>query len=325
MKIIVIGCGSIGQRHIKNLISIKAGRIMAFDVDRKRLEEVKRISRKVLVSSSLDLLWKERPDAAFIASPTALHPKHALEAAGNGCHMFIEKPLSHNMRGIDSLIKIAKQKRLITFIGYAYRFNDCMVKISRLIDKNLIGKVASGRFYFGSYLPDRHPGEDYRIGYGAKRSLGGGVILDAISHQLDMAISLFGRPERISSYYSKSSGLDIDVEDTADVLLKFPKGEIVALHSDFIERPYRCSLELVGTKGKILCDLVSSTLKRYSTDTKKWIIDYGNRDHNEAYIKQARYFIKCIRKGCKPPVDVIRGKEEMEILLKIKKEGGGKR
>lgn len=319
MKFLVIGCGSAGQRHIRNLVSANAAKILAFDIDKQKLKKVKGISRSVITSDKLNILCKEKPQAAFITVPTALHIPYALQAAERDCHLFIEKPLSHNTNGLGRLLGIVKRKRLVTFVGYNYRFNRCLVKIKKLLKNKAIGKVIAGRTHFGSYLPERHPGEDYRSGYGAKKSLGGGVVLDVLSHHLDSLIFLFGRPKEAFGYSGKGSTLDIDVEDTAEALIKFPKGEVVSLHTNFIQRPYKHTLELIGEKGTIFCDFVKNIVKYYDVNRRKWITFYGDRDPNLVYLKEVKHFIKCIKKKAGPPVDVKGAKEELKLLMKVKK------
>jgi len=318
MKILVIGCGSIGQRHIRNLVLIKTGKILAFDINKQKLKEVKHISKSIVLSHKLDTLWREKPEAVFITTPTALHLPYALKAAKRGCHLFIEKPLSHNIHRIDELIKIVRQKRLITFIGYNYRFNDCVVKIKELLNKMAIGKIIAGKTHFGSYLPERHPWEDYRLGYGAKKSLGGGVLLDALSHHLDILIFLFGEPEAVFSYLYKGSKLKIDVEDVAEVLLKFSKDTVINIHANFVQRPVKSGLEFIADKGTIYCDLIKSIVRRYDINGRKWMTYYGDKDPNKVYIREIKYFIKCIKDKIPPLVNISRARKELDILMKIR-------
>lgn len=321
MKILVIGCGSIGRRHIKNLLSIGMSSILAFDIDKAKLKAVKGISKSIIVSDRLKELWREKPDVAFICVPTALHIRYALEAARKGCHIFIEKPLSHNMKGMDTLIRIVKKKNLVVYIGYKLHFNKCLIKIKKLLrSERPMKDIITGRIHFGTSLPRRHPWEDYRLGYGGKKSLGGGVILDSISHQLNYLISLFGKPEKVFSYSSKGSKLDIDVEDLTYVLMKFPGNTLVSAHSNYIEWPHKNTFELIGEGGTIFCDFAKGYVKYYNIRKGKWIVFYGDKDTNEQYVKEIKDFIKCMkRKSVPASMDVISGRNEMKILMGIKK------
>src|SRR3989338_7486882 len=105
-KILVIGCGSIGQRHIRNLRILKAGDIFAFDVDEEKLETVKSIHAGIEVSTNLDELWDKKPEVVFITTPSALHIDYAIEAAKRGCHLFIEKPLSIDLKRVPLLLAL---------------------------------------------------------------------------------------------------------------------------------------------------------------------------------------------------------------------------
>jgi len=319
MRILIIGCGSIGKRHIRNLLSLKAGDIFAFDISRKKLREVKNISSSIKVFTDLDKIWQINPEIAFIAVPTALHVRYAIKAANNGCHLFIEKPLSNDMRRLRELINIVRKKKIVTFLGYNYRFNECLIRTKKLLEGNVIGKIISGRAHFGSFLPARHPGEDYRLGYGGKRSLGGGVVLDALSHHLDALIFLLQQPKQVFSYCCRRSELDIDVEDLAEVLIEFSGGEVISLYADFIQRPYKNTLELIGSKGTILCDFAANKLKYYNARKKNWSIFCGDPDSNKPYMMEIRRFIACVKNRSSAPADITCGRRQLGILMKIKK------
>lgn len=323
MKILVIGCGSIGKRHIKNLIKLKGVEILACDTDKKKIEEVKSVSKRIRTSRDVNKLWEEKPDAVFITLPTSLHIKQALRAAKKGCHLFIEKPLSHNMTGIKELMEIVKRKKLVTYVGYSYRFNDCLGKIKKLLDKESIGKVVSGRLHFGSYLPARHPWEDYRKGYGARKSLGGGVVLDAVSHQLNLITFLFGMPKEVLWSQGKRSRLEIDVEDTSEVMTKFTDGKVISMYADFVQRPHKNTMEIIGDKGTIFCDFVQRKVKSYNAQTGKWTEYKGKKDANSSYEEEIKHFLTSVRKKKPTEIDVIKAGEEMELLTSIKRKGSG--
>jgi predicted dehydrogenase len=161
MKFLIIGCGSIGKRHINNLIKLKVGEVFVFDINKERLNEIIVIGSKIRVFNNLQNVWNERPDVVFICVPTSLHIKYAIEAVKKGCHIFIEKPLSHNLININKLIKIAKRKKRITMVGCNMRFYWAIKKIHDLLEKDVIGRVISARIETGQYLPDWRPWENY--------------------------------------------------------------------------------------------------------------------------------------------------------------------
>ncbi len=325
LKILIIGCGSIGQRHLRNLTFLGMRNMLVFDVRRDRLEQIRQMAPSARGTDQLRDLLQEKPDACLITVPTSLHAQYAKLMADQGCHLFIEKPLSNDLRGLDSLVSTVQKKKLIGFVGYNYRFNPSVLKVRDYLEQGKIGRVITARSYFGSYLPDRHPGEDYRKGYGARRTLGGGVILDALSHHFDLWFFLFGRPREALAAFGKRSALEMDVEDCCDTMIRFKNGLTVGLHANFLERPARNFFEIVGEKGTICCDLAKGEASIFSPKRKKWTIFSTLRDYNLVYVREVEEFMRCVREKKRPSVDLFDAKQELEMLLKIKKTNTTKR
>jgi len=319
MKILVIGCGSIGQRHIKNLLKIGVNKILVFDPDKKRCQQVKKISSKVNTSLTLDSLWKENPKIAFVTTPTSLHLKYATMAAKRGCHLFIEKPLSNKIEGVKTFLSIVKKKNLISLVGCNMRFYWAIAKIKQLLVDNSIGRVISARIEAGQYLPDWHPKEDYRKMYSAKKKLGGGVILDGI-HEIDYCLWFFGNVEKVISIYGKLGPLKIETEDIAEINLKFKKGPLANIHIDYLQHPYGRSCKLIAEKGTICWDISEKKVKLYSAKTKKWKMFFEPKkyDLNQMYIDEVKYFLNCVKEQNKSFNDVFLGFKTLEVALKAK-------
>ncbi|MBU1179646.1 Gfo/Idh/MocA family oxidoreductase, partial [Patescibacteria group bacterium] len=229
MRILVVGFGSIGRRHVKNLLSLGVDDILLYRRSKKGNEF------NIPEYDDLDEALAQKPDAVLIANPTALHIPIAIKAARVGAHLFIEKPLSHNLEGVEELSRIIKEKGLISMIAYQYRFHPALQKIKELIDSGVLGKIIFGRVEVGQYLPDWHPGEDYRKGYSARKDLGGGVILTLI-HEIDYLTWLLGKPKSVSSVAGHFSNLEIDIEDLAEISVKYENGALGQIHLDCIQK-----------------------------------------------------------------------------------------
>ena len=130
LRFLVIGCGSIGRRHIGSLVGLNAGEILAFDVrDYRRGEIEAHFGTKVL--DSLEDAWGRRPDVALMAVPTHLHVPMALQTAEQGYHLFIEKPLSNRLDGVNRLVDVVRRRRLVTLIGCNMRFHPGPVRLKQ--------------------------------------------------------------------------------------------------------------------------------------------------------------------------------------------------
>lgn len=317
MKLLITGCGSIGQRHLKNLRSFFDGEIIAYRTSNKNTKE---LEEKYNIKSyfNLDEALKQKPDAVLITNPTALHIPVALAAAKKGCHLFIEKPISHTMEGVDELINIIKEDNLVAMVGYNTRFHPNMKRIKNLLNNNAIGKITSFRAQTGYYLSEWRPG-DYRKSYSANKKLGGGVILD-LSHEIDYARWFLGEVKEVFCFSDKLSSLDMNVEDSADILLKFKSGAIGNIHLDYIQRSPSRSFKIIGEEGTIICDLNKHVVKLFTTENRRWqVFSEDEYDKNEMYIEEMKHFINCIEKKEKPLIDIIDGKRTLMVALAAKR------
>lgn len=91
MRFLVLGCGSIGRRHIGNLLSLGVTEVAAYDIDPERRQEVE-ARFHITAFPGLEEAWSWHPQAVVVATPTSLHLSQAMEAALRGSHLFVEKP-----------------------------------------------------------------------------------------------------------------------------------------------------------------------------------------------------------------------------------------
>jgi predicted dehydrogenase len=318
MKFLIAGCGSIGQRHIRNLKFLKAGELTAFDTLPERRKEAGE-KYGVEVFDNFDKALKSKPDAALICTPTSLHMQYALEAARRGCHLFIEKPISHTLEGVAELMEATSKKKLAVLVGCNFRFHWGLQLVKKRLDEGKIGRLLSARAEFGQYLPDWHPWEDYRKGYSANKALGGGITLDAI-HEIDYIHWLAGKISAVSAFTGKISSLEIDTEDTAEILLRGVKGVIASIHMDYVRRDYNRCCELVGESGTIKWSFQDNSVSLFTAATKQWQTYDAPKsyDVNDMYVTEMEHFLRCVRGEEKPSLGPEEAKRELEIVLAAK-------
>ena len=318
MRILVIGCGSIGKRHIRNLKALKVGDIIAHDLKEERCREVEQ-EYGVKTYHDLEEALAQKPEAALVCTPTGRHIPPALAAARHGCHLFIEKPLSHSLDGVDELMKVVAQKGLVALIGCNMRFHLGIARIKELVASASIGRVLCARVQVGQYLPDWHPWEDYRQGYSASSSLGGGIILDGV-HEIDYITWFLGEASQVICLSGKLSSLEIDTEDTAEILLRLKSGDIVEVHLDYVQRAYGRSCQLIGEEGTILWDINDKQVRLYSAGEKQWQVfpEAPAYDSNQMYLEEMKHFLRCLEGKDRPMQDIKAGKRVLEIALAAK-------
>lgn len=319
MKFLVVGCGSIGERHITNLKSPLGKNVIACDITKERL---KLIEKKYGIETYDDIekALDQQVSAVLVCTPTSTHIPIALSAANRGQHLFIEKPLSHTLDGIDQFIRIVKEKKIVTLVACNTRFFASMKFVKELVDNGSIGKVLLARASCGFYLPYWHPWEDYRKGYTANKSLGGGIILDDI-HEIDYLRWLLGEVKEVFCISDKISNLEMDTEDFAAILLKFESGTITEVHLDCLQHIYRRSCELIGEKGLIIWDYIKESVRLFTEGGKKWQVFSKDlrTGKNDMFIAEIKHFIDCIEGKDTSINNVIEAKRVLELALAAKK------
>jgi len=322
VRVLVVGCGSIGKRHIRNLKRLRVAQIAAVDPREDRRAEVRELFGVTRLFPTLEAALREPVDAAVICTPTALHIEPALELARRGVHLMIEKPISHNLDGVDELLKVCREKRLVCFVAYVMRFDPSLRKVKKLLDEGRIGRVLSVRSETSAYLPDWHPWEDYRTFYMAKTALGGGAILDE-SHSLDYARWLFGEPKRVFCLNDRISALEIDTDDINEMIVRFQSRAVATIHHDLLGRLPRENLEIIGTEGTLIWDAKSHEVWHYRAPRKatkkktkkQWKVLRHTVDDSHTYVVEMRHFIECARTGAEPLITGEDGKRTLQLIL----------
>ena len=314
MKFLICGVGSIGERHIRNLISLGFDDIILF---RKRNNALRTISNTFPTYSSLKECLDKKPDIAIICNPTHLHIETAIQCAKANCHIFIEKPISHNLEECDELILTLKQKNKIAMVGYMMRYHPCILKMKKCIERGDIGKIISLRSLWGEYLPDWHPWEDYRKTYAAVRNMGGGPAL-TLSHELDLAIWLFGKVNKVLGMTNYNSNLEIDTEHAIDILISFESGVTGNIHLDYFQKPPKRSIEIVGSKGRIEFDYYLNRVILYTHDDIDGEVFSVDKqfENNDMFVSEIKDFIDAIKNGKLSPISIKDSLMSVDIALK---------
>lgn len=330
LKVLIIGLGSIGQRHVRNLRQLLGEKvdIMAYR-SRKRpyvlteqasIEQGSNLEEKynIILHENMDEALDQKPDAVFVCNPPDLHMITALKAAQKGLNLFIEKPLAHSYEQVNELVELIESQNLVALVGYQMRFHPCLRKLKALIQEKAIGNILAVRAELGEYLPGFHPYEDYREMHESHQARGGGVILSQI-HELDYIYWLFGLPRRVFTVGGHLSKLEMDAEDTVSILMEYNIGDKsipVHLHEDFIQRPASRICQVIGDEGKILVDLLAVTVKVFDNqgqhvETKC----FAGFQRNQLFLDEMNHFLECLQRKQIPFVTVREGAQSLRMAL----------
>ena len=312
MKILICGLGSIGKRHAGNLLLLKKKDLVFFR--ERNLVLKNKILEKKKSFTSLKNALHEKPDVAFICNTTSKHINTAIECAKKGCHLFIEKPLSDNLKDLKKLETIVKKKKIKVMIGYNMRFHPLMIKIKKILENDHLGNVYNIQSEWSEYLPDWHPWENYEDTYAAKKKMGGGCSL-TLSHELDSMYWLFGKIKSVKNFkiYKYLKG---DVDTSSDFLIHFKNSAIGYSHIDFLGKPHIRKLYIAGTKKKIFFDYYKNQIEIVNRSGVKKVIKVKFKK-NDMYLAEVKYFLTCIENNISPSPGIQDSKYIFENLLSL--------
>jgi len=320
---LIIGCGSIGERHLYNLKKIGIKKIAVFDTDKKKLKSISQkyhVEKFANINSALSI----KPDFAFICTYPMSHLRIANLCVKNETHLFIEKPISSDLNGVSSMLKKAESKKLKIAIGYNTRFEKGLIFLKNCLKRQNIQPLAVS-CQFGNHIKFWRPGTDYKKHYILQK--GSGIILDD-SHEIDYIRWLFD--DEVKSVFcqiKKSKSLNAKSDSLALIQLKFRSGLIANLTIDYLRPDYERNCHIIGEFGdfkwkfspgrkswksyssKVTSTVVSRQLNAKSNEQKFSTLV------NDMYVDENKDFLNSIIKKRKPKVDGWDGLHTLKIAF----------
>ena len=326
-NILIVGLGSIGLRHLRIAREIFPESRIAI-LRHQETKEIPKDANKVFYTLSDAIQFK--PQIAIICTPASIHIEISIALVREGVHVLIEKPISNEKKGLEELNNEAVKNNCVLMVGYNLRFLPSLNKFKNLIDNDFIGDFYSVRSEAGQYLPSWRD-KDYRKTVSAKKSLGGGVLLE-LSHELDYLRWIFGDIEFVQAQLSRQSTLDIDVEDTVHTILTFKKNYkninlIGSLSLDFIRHDKVRICHVIGDKGSLRWNGLTGDIDLFELNSTGWKNIYKDKVNlDQSYKEEWLHFIECINKKEYSKISFQDGIEVLNIIDSIKKaSSSGKR
>jgi len=314
-KVFLAGCGSIGKRHAECLRDIGIEQFVFFDPDAARAAELAQTYGGTVVYSYEEGLASDA-DCVYILSPTQLHIEQAKAAIRLGKHVFIEKPLSDSLEGVDELALLAEEKGVVAEVGFCFRFHAGIRELKRRLDAGTIGKLVSIRAMMGEHFPDVRP--DYLSTYYVKYS---GAF--ELVHDLDLALYLANEdPVSASGFFGSHSGLGFESPDTVEMLVQFPDC-LANVHLDFFQSPRTRTMTLLGTLGQMI--LTFSTwdeyeLRTYTRAAGQWETVRAATARNDMFRAESLNFFGAIKGTEENLCPIAQAKRSLQVYKAVKSQ-----
>ena len=315
-RLLIVGLGSIGRRHL----SISRALLPNADIRvlrHQRCESTPEYANGCI--NSLDEALAFAPQVAVICSPATFHLQTAQPLAEAGAHLLVEKPLAASLEGVGQLLSTCAVRKSVLMTAYNLRFVRSLQEYRRLIQSGRIGRVISVRCEIGQYLPSWRPGSDYRKGVSALFGLGGGALLE-LSHEIDYLRWIFGEVAWVQASLSRQSELEVDVEDTAHLILGFDPDKdgrklIANLSMDLVRHDTTRQCIAIGEQGSLRWNGLTGAVEFFAVDEAAWetvFVHPPQRD--ESYTLEWQHFLDCIDTGAAPLMNGRDGLAALSII-----------
>lgn len=315
-KIVVIGLGNIATRHRRNLRQLYPQAVIyALSASERIVDDL--VSDCDGYLPDIAAVVDEGVDMAIVASPSSFHLRHSQQLIEAGIPTLIEKPVTATAEDAAELMEIASKYNTPLAVGYCLRYLPSAHILKELLANEEVGVVYNVNIDIGQYLPDWRPSKSYKESVSASKKLGGGALLE-LSHELDYAQWLFGELDLISSILRSSGELEMDVESIADIMAANSKGSIVNIHLDFLQKkPWR-QCHIIGSKGRVVWDLIRNEILFYSGEGINTIYSDPEWDKNGMYLDMLRDFAEKIARRKNQCVSLESSVKIVGLIEKIK-------
>lgn len=255
-RFVVVGAGSIGNRHARLLSKRDDITVELCDPDQNALDETLKALGSMPTHISFDEMLGTKPDMVLIASPHQLHVPQTVQALESGAHVLCEKPMSDKLASAATVLKSLKETNSILSYGFSNHFNPGMIKIKEIIDKGLLGDIQYVHFHIGTYGTLANSRSRYQ------EKTEGALLMDYV-HQPDLLFWILGKnPIGVSAVGSSGGKMPLKANpDAITLLLDYDEALTASIHLNYLQYPDRYHCEFVGTKGWIYYDLSGNTMQ----------------------------------------------------------------
>lgn len=286
---VVVGSGSIGQRHLQILEACNSVNVFAYPARLQRRSELQ--AKGFDTIENWDQVKELGITHAIIATDTSRHLKDAQSAMDAGCDVLVEKPITTDAITALRMLQYAKHCQQNLWVGCCLRFNQALNIFRDQLPR--LGKIHSVRIECQSYLPDWRSQRPYQNSYSAQLNEGG-VLRDLI-HEIDFAGWLFGWPNKVLAKVRATGNLNIAAEDSADILWQTDSDVVISISLDYLSRPSRRQMRAFGEFGTLEWDgITARVILALAGETPSEINSTQTRD--EMYLAQDMAFLEATSK-----------------------------
>lgn len=324
-KILFIGLGGAGQRHIR-LFRKRFPMAKFFAFRRIKKTPLLKPDFSVKENSSIEDYYGIKifndikdayavsPDLVVISVPTAFHSKEIISAANRGLNVFVEKPGASNVIEINEIKNAFIKGKGDFFVSFQRRFQPVVQEMFKLVSSKKIGPIISVKIQVDSYVPDWHPYENFLDLYACRKELGGGV-LRTECHELDLLLEMFGMPKKANSIVSRRGPFNLNVADSADILLEYDNFA-AQISICFMQKIQERTITICGQNGKLMCDLLNQNIEVKWNDIND-PIDVVQLTNEEIFERQLDFYLNSFEIGSNDYIKSVKNLMQLIEMIEL--------
>ena len=314
-KVLIVGVGSIGERHLRCFQNTARAELSLVEIDPDLRH---RIAIKYGIEKTYDSVQAAMAfafDAAVVATPAHTHIEIAISLANAGIHLLIEKPLSTGLDRVEELQQTVRRNHLISMVAYIHRSNPALADMKAAIDSGRFGRPVQLISCSGQHFPTARPA--YREIYFADRKTGGGLIQDGLTHLINMGEWLVGPVDRVMADADHCVLEGVEVEDTVQVLARH--GSVMAAYcGNLHQAPNELSITVVCEKGTARFLGHRNQWHWMTEPNTEWQVEsFDIPERDTLFVKQANTFLNTIEGSCEPVCSLEEGLQTLRVNLAI--------
>ncbi len=295
-SILVIGCGSIGERHLRCFGKTGRATVTGCDANPALLETIAKTYGVATATDWRQALATGHFDAAVICTPAHLHVAMATEILQRGMHVLIEKPLSQSLSGVPELLATHRRSDRKAAVAYVLHVYPILSAVREFLQSGALGPVLHATCTSGQYFPGGRPAHTvhYSKTYYRDRKTGGGAIQDALTHTANWFESVLGPTDSVMCDCSHQALPEVTVEDTVNISAR-NGGTLVNYTLNQFQAPNETTHQFNTATGSVKVELHNRRwgVLRLGEPAWQWH-EVPAMDRDGPFIEQANRFLDYI-------------------------------
>ncbi len=320
LRVIVVGLGSIGHRHLENLARLGVPHRAV--LRRSQGNPAFQVPPQVRLFHRVEDALSAGFDAAIVCTPTALHAETALPWIEHGVPVLLEKPIDSSPEQAQRLLHAEQKHRPGSWMAYCMRYHPAWRLVWEKLHSGQLPPVEYFKVWYEGDVTTWHPWEDYRQSYVARPELGGGV-LPTLDHEVDLLLWCFGKPRGVQGRTFATRWLQLPVPDTCFSLWHYAGGPQGVLSLSLARRDRTRGFELVTAEGTLRGDLMAGAVdwlppgaQQQPELRRRWWYD-PQYDWNRMYLELLRAFLASVVGTREVEVPLRAGWEALQVCRAV--------